>query len=55
LKLHIWDTAGSEKVQSVAPLCYKDAHAAVVVYSVDDEPSFAKLNYWIEQLDKHSN
>ena len=40
LKLHIWDTGGSEKFKSVAPLYYKDAHAALIVYAIDDEQSF---------------
>ena len=40
LKLHIWDTGGSEKFKSVAPLYYKDAHAALIVYAIDNEESF---------------
>ena len=40
LKLQIWDTAGQEKFKSVAPLYYKGAHAALVVYAIDDEESF---------------
>ena len=48
LKLHIWDTAGQEKFLSVAPLYYKDAHAALVVYAIDDESSFTKVDSWIE-------
>ncbi len=39
----------------MAPLYYKDAHAALVVYAIDDEPSFTAATYWIEQLDEHSN
>ena len=37
LKLHIWDTGGQDKFKSVAPLYYKDAHAALIVYAIDDE------------------
>ena len=55
LKLHIWDTAGQEKFRSVAPLYYKDAHAALVVYAIDDEPSFVAVDSWIDQLDQHGN
>ena len=40
LKLHIWDTGGSEKFKSVAPLYYKDAHAALIVYAIDNDESF---------------
>ena len=55
LKLHIWDTAGQEKFKAVAPLYYKDAHAALVVYAIDDETSFVAVDSWIEQLDQHGN
>ena len=55
LKLHIWDTAGQEKFKSVAPLYYKDAHAALIVYAIDDEASFIAVDNWIEQLQMHSN
>lgn len=55
LKLHIWDTGGSEKFKSVAPLYYKDAHAALVVYAIDDEQSFQQVDYWMDQLSDHGN
>ena len=55
LKLHIWDTAGQEKFKSVAPLYYKDAHAALIVYAIDDEASFSAVENWIDQLDTHGN
>ena len=48
LKLHIWDTGGSEKFKSVAPLYYKDAHAAIVVYAIDNEESFQQVDYWLQ-------
>ena len=47
MKLHIWDTGGSEKFKSVAPLYYKDAHAALVVYAIDDESSFTAVDNWL--------
>ena len=55
LKLHIWDTCGSEKFKSVAPLYYKQAHAALVCYSIIDENSFRCLDEWLKQLDEHGN
>ena len=54
-KLHIWDTAGQEKFKSVAPLYYKEAHAALIVYAIDDEASFVAVDSWISQLDEHGN
>ena len=55
MKLHIWDTAGQDRFKSIAPLYYKYAHAALVVYAIDDEQSFTAVGGWIEQLDEHAN
>jgi small GTP-binding protein len=55
LKLHIWDTGGQEKFKSVAPLYYKDAHAALIVYGIDDESTFQAVDTWTQQLDEHGN
>ena len=55
LKLHIWDTAGQDRFKSIAPLYYKDAHAALVVYAIDDESSFTAVDSWINQLEEHGN
>jgi Rab family protein len=32
VKLSIWDTAGQEKYNAVAPVYYRDAIGAIVVY-----------------------
>ena len=55
LDLHIWDTAGQERYQAQAPLYYKGAHAALIVYSVTDDTSFMSLNDWVNQLEEHNN
>lgn len=34
LRFEIWDTAGQEKYRSVAPLYYRGAHAALLVYDI---------------------
>ncbi len=39
----------------MAPLYYKDAHAAIVVYAIDNEESFNQVDYWLTQLDDHGN
>ena len=36
LQLHIWDTAGQERFRSLAPMYYRDAQFALLVYSVDN-------------------
>ena len=55
LRLHIWDTGGQDKFKSVAPLYYKQAHAALVCYSIIDENSFRCLDEWLKQLEEHGN
>lgn len=36
MDLEIWDTAGSERFANLAPLYYRRAHAALVVYDITD-------------------
>jgi len=50
VKFHIWDTAGGERFQSVAPLYYKGADAAIVVYDVTSYDSFLGAKTWIREL-----
>ena len=40
VKMHIWDTGGSEKFRSMINLYYKDAKAAIVCYDLGDDKSF---------------
>ena len=54
VSLGLWDTAGQEKANAIAPMYFRGADAAVIVFDVTDRKSFQKLKYWIEQLRKHS-
>jgi small GTP-binding protein len=45
--LQIWDTAGQDQFNSVAPLYCRDACAAMVVFDVTSLPSFVDLPKWI--------
>ena len=53
LRLHIWDTGGAEKFKTVAPLYYRGAHAALIVYSVIDDNSYRSVDDWLKQLEDH--
>ncbi|ORY86072.1 ras family-domain-containing protein [Leucosporidium creatinivorum] len=39
IKFEIWDTAGQERYKSLAPMYYRNAHAAVVVYDITSSVS----------------
>jgi len=50
LVLGVWDTAGSERYESMSRMYYRNAKAAIVCYSVNDEDSWDKLKFWISEL-----
>lgn len=39
VKFEIWDTAGQERYHSLAPMYYRGAQAAIVVYDITNEAS----------------
>jgi small GTP-binding protein len=50
VSLEVWDTAGQERFRAIIHTYYRDAQAAVLVFSVTDESSFDELDYWINEL-----
>ena len=50
VKFEIWDTAGQERYHSLAPMYYRGAKAAVVVYDITAEDSFTKAQNWVTEL-----
>ena len=52
MKLTIWDTAGQEKYDSLTKMYFKGAEAALVVYDMTDEKSFAKAQKWVKDLEE---
>ena len=50
LKLHIWDTAGQERFRSLAPMYYRDAQFALLVYAIDNQDSFNAIEAWYKGL-----
>jgi len=50
MTMQIWDTAGQERFRSMAPLYYRGAVAAILVFSVTEESSFEKLKEWVREL-----
>merc|ERR1712083_438491 len=46
------DTAGQEKYPSLAPLYYRGAHAALIVYDMTNRESFENAKTWVEEVRK---
>lgn len=55
VKFEIWDTAGQERYASLAPLYYRGATAALVVYDGTDLESFERAKYWVGELERHGD
>jgi Ras-related protein Rab-22 len=50
INFKIWDTAGQEKYHSLAPMYYRGAAAAIVVYDITKKRSFKTLQNWVNEL-----
>jgi GTPase SAR1 family protein len=49
------DTAGQERYRSLAPLYYRGAAAAAVVYDMTSTETFTKAKYWVSELQKSAS
>eukprot|EP01083_Nonionella_stella_P093593 262368_1 len=55
VKFEIWDTAGQERYHSLAPMYYRGAAAAVVVYDITSQESFHSAKSWIKELQTYGD
>lgn len=55
IKYEIWDTAGQERFASLAPMYYRNAQAAIVVYDITKPASFIKARHWVKELHEQAN
>mmetsp|Transcript_65733 Transcript_65733/g.76439 ORF Transcript_65733/g.76439 Transcript_65733/m.76439 type:complete len:208 (+) Transcript_65733:33-656(+) len=55
VKFDMWDTAGQERYRSLAPMYYKGAKAAVVVYDITSYETFRRAKEWIEELNQNAS
>jgi Ras-related protein Rab-5C len=55
VKFEIWDTAGQERYKSLAPMYYRGAAAAIVVYDITNYDSFLKAKEWVKELQRQGN
>lgn len=50
IKAQIWDTAGQERFRSVTSAYYHGSMGALLVYAVNNQASFEKLDRWISEI-----
>jgi len=55
VKFEIWDTAGQERYHSLAPMYYRGAQAALVVFDMTSRESFDKAKIWVSEIHQQSN
>ncbi|KAL5225645.1 hypothetical protein ABZP36_012284 [Zizania latifolia] len=55
VKFEIWDTAGQERYHSLAPMYYRGAAAAIVVYDITNAASFTRAKKWVQELQAQGN
>ena len=55
VKFEIWDTAGQERYHSLAPMYYRGAQAALIVYDITNKDSFFKAQNWVRELQRQAN
>jgi len=55
VKFEIWDTAGQERYRSLAPMYYRGAAAAIVVFDITKRDSFNGARSWVKELQKRGD
>ena len=50
--LNIWDTAGEEKYHAMAPVFYRGAQGAVVIFDVTNRETFNRATKWFKELNE---
>jgi len=55
VKFQIWDTAGQERFHSLAPMYYRGAQAAIVVYDITNRGSFEKSKEWVREIQQQGD
>ncbi|TFY74506.1 hypothetical protein EWM64_g9505, partial [Hericium alpestre] len=48
VRLQLWDTAGQERFRSMAPMYYRGANAALLLYDITSAVSFEDVRGWLE-------
>lgn len=52
VEFKIWDTAGQEKYWSLAPMYYRGAGAAILVFDLCNRSTFVTLQKWVDEINE---
>ncbi|XP_078460191.1 ras-related protein Rab-5B-like [Lampetra planeri] len=55
VKFEIWDTAGQERYHSLAPMYYRGAQAAIIVYDITNQDTFSRAKTWVKELQRQAS
>ncbi|KAL1929551.1 hypothetical protein VTP01DRAFT_1689 [Rhizomucor pusillus] len=55
VKFEIWDTAGQERFHSLAPMYYRNAQAAMIVYDITKASTLDKAKSWAKELQRQAS
>lgn len=50
VKMQVWDTAGQERFRSMAPMYYRGANAAFLVFDLTKYDTFTDVQSWVNEL-----
>ena len=48
--LNVWDTAGEEKYHALAPIFFRGAHGALIIFDVTNRETFNRATKWFHEL-----
>ncbi|ELP83675.1 rab5, putative [Entamoeba invadens IP1] len=55
IKFECWDTAGQERYHSLTPMYYRGSNAALVVFDITSDSSYAQAKKWVDELRESAN
>lgn len=52
VKMEFWDTAGQERYRSLAPMYYRGAKVAFIVYDITNKDSLINAKSWLKEVER---
>ncbi|KAG7173408.1 Ras-like GTP-binding protein RYL2-like [Homarus americanus] len=55
VKMQVWDTAGQERFRSMAPMYYRGANAALLIFDLSNYVTFTDIQSWVSGVQEMFN